>query len=100
MVEIRRITVSAMFECVLDLIDVKIYVGVVNDFLKLISIETGHIKFDVNFNDINGSDTVDMIIHIPLMGTIDLENLERKVGNKVLDMISGFLHWNKCEEVI
>jgi len=96
----RRITASAMFECTLDCIAVKIYIGVVNDFLKLISIEAGHIKFDINFNDINGSDTVSISIRIPLMGIIELENLERKIGDKVLDVVSNFLYWNKCEEVV
>jgi len=26
--------------------------------------------------------------------------LERKIGDKVLDVVSNFLYWNKCEEVV
>jgi len=97
---VRKISKSLVYTCIIKWIVIRIYIGFINDILRRIIIEMEHSEIEADFNDINGNDTVDLYIHIriPYTSTISLEDMNWKIGNNVIDIVSDLLKNGTCEE--
>jgi len=95
----RRISKSLVYTCIINWIVIRIYIGFINDLLRRISIDMEHCEIEANFNDINGSDTVDLYIRIPRIFTISLEDMDWRIGNNIIDIVTDLLkNATICEE--